>query len=366
MVLVHEDPQCAEFWEPFGGYCDPASLPEGPPDAAVDADMKKTARKLFHISDASGSLEFKEVAAAGGGEQFHKAQLLTDDVFLLQSRVSGKIFLWIGRKANLNEKKEATRHAVQYIKQNGLPASTSIERVSEGTETAAFKSEFSVWDAPRSFGFQAKASTEGSEEDQVDVAALLARKKQEDMPVDDGSGKLKAWVIRDFKKEEEPEHMHGHFFGGDSYILLYSYTPANRNAEEHIIYFWLGNDSTADEKGAAALLAVELDDSMGGRPVQVRVTQGKEPAHFRQLFKGRMVVYRGGHASGFGTEVEGGRAQAETALFHIRGTNALNTVALEVEPQAAALNSEVRPPPYGREGDERRGGKGGGRWRCIS
>jgi len=32
---------------------------------------------------------------------------------------------------------------------------------------------------------------------------------------------------------------------------------------------------------------------MGGKPVQVRVTQGKEPAHFRQLFKGKMIVFRG-------------------------------------------------------------------------
>ena len=34
-------------------------------------------------------------------------------------------------------------------------------------------------------------------------------------------------------------------------------------------------------------------DSMGGKPVQVRVTQGKEPAHFRQLFKGNMIVFKG-------------------------------------------------------------------------
>jgi len=28
--------------------------------------------------------------------------------------------------------------------------------------------------------------------------------------------------------------------------------------------------------------------------VQVRVTQGKEPAHFRQLFLGKMIIYEGG------------------------------------------------------------------------
>ena len=43
---------------------------------------------------------------------------------------------------------------------------------------------------------------------------------------------------------------------------------------------WLGADSDALEQGTAAKLAVELDDSMGGQPVQVRVTQGKEVCCF--------------------------------------------------------------------------------------
>lgn len=56
--------------------------------------------------------------------------------------------------------------------------------------------------------------------------------------------------------------------------------------------------TTARQIGASALLAKELDDSMGGAPVQVRVVQGKEPAHFRQLFKGTMIIHAGGKASG--------------------------------------------------------------------
>jgi len=61
---------------------------------------------------------------------------------------------------------------------------------------------------------------------------------------------------------------YGQFHGGDSYIVLYTYTVAR--VEHQIIYFWLGRSSSADEKGAAALLAKELDDSLGGRPTQVR------------------------------------------------------------------------------------------------
>jgi hypothetical protein len=32
---------------------------------------------------------------------------------------------------------------------------------------------------------------------------------------------------------------------------------------------------------------------------QVRVVESKEPAHFRSVFKGRLVIHTGGVASGF-------------------------------------------------------------------
>ena len=104
--------------------------------------------------------------------------------------------------------------------------------------------------------------------------------------VDDGSGKLEVWRVEDFKKVEVPPEMVGQFYGGDSYVLLYTYKDKT-GREAWIIYFWQGRDSTKDEVGASALLAKELDDAMGGAPVQVRVVQGKEPGHFRSLFKVR-------------------------------------------------------------------------------
>jgi len=339
VIHMSDHPEEPGFWEPLGGFTDPHSLPEGEPDADVDVTLS---RKLFQISDESGSLQFIEVPSAKAG-CYNKSQLDTNDVFLLQSSHGNKVYLWIGRKSTLNEKKESTLRAVQYIKEQGLPANTAIERVSEGCETNAFKSEFTVWDPPRHFGMSPKASTGGDEgfDAEANVAELMARKKVEDTPVDDGSGKLTVWAIKDFKKEPVDPQEYGHFFGGDSYILLYSYLKDGRT-EEHIIYFWLGNDSTADEKGAAALLTVELDDSMGGKPVQVRVTQGKEPAHFRQLFQGKMIVFRGGNVSGFRSS--GGETAQEdagdVAMFHIKGTTALNTCAVEVTPAAASLNSE--------------------------
>jgi hypothetical protein len=337
LVLLDTDPRNSDFWGHFGGYKDPATLPDGPEDTDNDTKM---VRKLFRISDASGQMEFVEVASGDGSSGKLKREALdSSDVFLIQGLA--KLFIWIGKKSNAAEKKEATVMAVQYLQKNGLPLTTGIERVSEGTETGGFKAEFAMWDPPMSFGQQKESAGTKAEESPANIAELLSRKTLEDAPVDDGSGKLQMWVIQDFKKVEISPANHGEFFGGDSYILLYTYMKGR--SEEYLIYFWLGNESSPDEKGAAALLTVQLDDSMGGKPVQVRVTQGKEPAHFRQLFKGHMLVYSGGNASGFSKGGSGSSAapqQEDVALFRVKGTNALNTVGLQVSCNASSLNSE--------------------------
>ena len=63
--------------------------------------------------------------------------------------------------------------------------------------------------------------------------------------------------------------------------------------------FFKGAHSSADEQGTAALKAVEIDDRLGGAPVQVRVVQGKEPPHFLAIFQGKLVIYQGGLSSSF-------------------------------------------------------------------
>ena len=60
-----------------------------------------------------------------------------------------------------------------------------------------------------------------------------------------------------------------------------------------------GAHSTPDERGAAAAFAVELDDKHGGRPIQMRIVQGKEPPHFMLIFKGTLIIRQGGVKSSF-------------------------------------------------------------------
>ena len=43
-----------------------------------------------------------------------------------------------------------------------------------------------------------------------------------------------------------------------------------KGKEAYIIYFWQGGKSSTDEKAASALLSRQIDDELGGAPVQVR------------------------------------------------------------------------------------------------
>ena len=47
------------------------------------------------------------------------------------------------------------------------------------------------------------------------------------------------------------------------------------------------------------LRTVELDERLGGQPVQVRVVEGREPAHFMAIFGGKMKIFQGGKGSSF-------------------------------------------------------------------
>ena len=42
-----------------------------------------------------------------------------------------------------------------------------------------------------------------------------------------------------------------------------------------------------------------MDERLGGQPVQVRVVEGREPAHFMAIFGGKMKIFQGGKGSSF-------------------------------------------------------------------
>uniref|UniRef100_A0A8C7K3H8 Gelsolin n=1 Tax=Oncorhynchus kisutch TaxID=8019 RepID=A0A8C7K3H8_ONCKI len=252
---------------------DKSDLPEGSSDdIKADASNRKMA-KLYKVSNGSGDMAMSMVAAEN---PFSQSALESSDCFILDHGSDGKIFVW------------------KVHQEDGLP------QTHPGADPA------------------------GDGRDAALQAVLQELHRQDSEGI---------WRIEGSDKVEVDPSTHGQFYGGDSYIILYNYHHGGRQG--HIIYMWQGSDSSQDEIGASAILGAQLDDELGGGPVQVRVVQGKEPAHLMSLFRGQpMVVYKGG------TSRDGGQsAPAETRLFQVRSNSAGCTRAVEVDAVSSNLNS---------------------------
>ena len=71
------------------------------------------------------------------------------------------------------------------------------------------------------------------------------------------------------QKNPVAESTYGQFYGGDCYIVLYSYKPRNRM--EYLLYYWIGSKSTKDEITALPILTVKTDEEeCNGAATQVR------------------------------------------------------------------------------------------------
>ncbi|TMW63189.1 hypothetical protein Poli38472_002130 [Pythium oligandrum] len=339
ITFIEEDPKNATFWSTLGGYIDVTRV--GEPDDAHDRVAKKSTAVL-RVSDSSSDLKIQDVTPSTG--VLTKDILKTEDVFVVD--VGDVVYVWVGKEASANERKNAITVATKYLQKNSRSLNTPITRVIESGEPAVFKSLFKAWSPPvvLSFGDQPSVGVASVSQRKLDVDALVnSLQTTEDTigadPTQTGKHEVTIWRIENLEKVEIPRELYGQFFGGDSYIVLHSVTPAS-GKPTHVIYFWQGRSSSTDEKAAAALLATSLDDQMGGSPVQVRVVQGKEPAHFRALFKGRMVVHSGGKASGFTNVDDSDSYDTDgVSLFHIKGTKPENTVASQVDEVASNLNS---------------------------
>uniref|UniRef100_A0A671RMH7 Adseverin-like n=1 Tax=Sinocyclocheilus anshuiensis TaxID=1608454 RepID=A0A671RMH7_9TELE len=309
--------------------------PATPDDEEVDTSNKKKAG-LYMISDASGSMKTSVVAQTS---PFKQEMLSLDECYILDNGVDKNVFVWKGPNANTSERKAAMKAAEQFIKEKNYSSKTQIQVLPAGGETTLFKQFFSNWKDKDQTTGPTKAYTIGKiahvEQIPFDASSLHNNKAmaaQHNM-VDDGSGKVQIWRVEGGERVPVDPSTYGQFFGGDCYLILYSYKQGSR--EQHIIYTWSGLKSTQDELAASAFLTVQLDDSMGGAPVQVRVTQGQEPPHLMSLFKGKpMIIHTGGTS-----RKDGQTKTGSTRLFHIRQSSSRATRTVEVEPSASNLNT---------------------------
>jgi len=125
------DQKCEAFWTLLGGHGPIKSAEAGGSDVGVASQ-----KKLFQLSDASGHLDFTEVASG----HISRSLLDSKDVFVFD--IGNQIYVWIGKGASAQEKSKGMIHAQEYIKKYNRPPFLSICRIFEGGENECFEASF--------------------------------------------------------------------------------------------------------------------------------------------------------------------------------------------------------------------------------
>jgi len=289
--------------------------------------------KLYRCSDDDGTLRVTEVKT---GPLFQN-DLNSGDSFIIDNGSQG-VWVWIGKKASSKERIEAMRNAQGFIRKKAYPDNTPVTRVIDGGEPEEFRSLFSHWKVKNeTVGFGRQMSTGPGKgiaktvQTSFDASNLheqpkLAAKMQ---MLDDGTGVKEVYKVHKFELVKVAKDHHGTFFEHDCYVIKYT---SSGTSEHILVYYWLGLKATNEDRGAAALQAVALDDAVGGRAIQIRVVQGKEPPHFIAMFDGAMTVY-------IGDADDTNYEPVKPYLLQVRGSSSHESRATQVELRAASLNS---------------------------
>ncbi|XP_034642317.1 villin-1 [Trachemys scripta elegans] len=136
---------------------------------------------------------------------------------------------------------------------------------------------------------------------------------------------LQIWRIEKMEMVPVPPKSYGNFYEGDCYVLLATHKTGN--SFRYDIHYWLGQESSQDEQGAAAIYTTQMDEHLGGVAVQHREAQGNESNVFKGHFKQGLIYKKGGVASGM-KHVETNTYNVQR-LLHVKGKK--NVVAGEVE-----------------------------------
>jgi len=142
------------------------------------------------------------------------------------------------------------------------------------------------------------------------------------------------WRIEKFTVKSWPKEQYGSFYDGDSYICLNTYKKKGEEKIRWDVHFWLGKFTTQDEAGTAAYKTVELDDLLGGEPVQHREVMGHESDLFLSYFNNEVKLLSGGVESGF-KHVK--PEEYIPRLLHVKGKKKVRVT--QVDKSYTSLNS---------------------------
>jgi gelsolin len=122
-----------------------SGTPQQVPDESTAEDDEvfekadERATTLYTVSDASGTLKVEPIAT----KPLKQEMLNTNDSFILDT--GSGIYVWVGKKATEQEKKQAWSRAQGFLSTKKYPVWTKVSKIVEGAESAPFKQYFFTW-----------------------------------------------------------------------------------------------------------------------------------------------------------------------------------------------------------------------------
>ncbi|XP_051552635.1 gelsolin-like [Myxocyprinus asiaticus] len=138
---------------------------------------------------------------------------------------------------------------------------------------------------------------------------------------------LQVWRIEKLDLAPVPQNLYGGFYTGDTYLILNTIKQNSGNLQ-YDLHFWIGDACTLDESGAAAIFTTQMDDFLGGKPIQYREVQGYESKTFVGYFKSGLKYMQGGVASGF-KHVASNEVDVKRVL-HVSGRRVVRAIEVPV------------------------------------
>jgi len=273
---------------------------------------------------SSFPLKTEIIKNVNGKNTLMKEMLLSSNSYVLDGLT--EVYLWVGKQTEDFVRKQSMAKAEEILKlrKNRPSWVTTVQRIVEGAETELFKEKFIDWSrslpismAPIPKGRVAETKKEEFKIDSIKLNQPLPQSFT--MTIDDAKGTIQVYRVKDHSMDPLPLHLYGHFYSGESYIIVYKYIQ--RNKEVYLTYFWQGKKSSINEKGESARLAVDMDDTIGnGITKKIRVVQNKEPIHFLNIFGGFIIIHNG--VLDLDKVSTGGVLSDKVkAMYHIRSCN---------------------------------------------
>uniref|UniRef100_A0A8C2WL23 Advillin n=1 Tax=Cyclopterus lumpus TaxID=8103 RepID=A0A8C2WL23_CYCLU len=297
-----------------------SKLTDGPLDETADQEQKSKLT-LYHVTDADGQMKVTEVAS----RPLVQNLLNHEDCYFLDQGGT-KIFVWKGKKANKAERQAAMERALEFIKAKNYLITTNVETVNDGAESALFKQLFQRWTVKDQTQGLGKVHTRGKvahiKQEKFDASLMhvMPEVAAQERMVDNGSGQVEVWRLENLERVPVDPEWYGYFYGGDCYLILYTYLVNNKKG--YLLYIW-----------QVRICFTPSNQDTFWRCSKLKWSSLRYDCIYNCLSV-NVLVYKGGTSRKGSTDPE-----PPIRLFQVHGSDPSNTKAIEVPALATSLNS---------------------------